>query len=127
MRSTVLLVDEEPANLTSFVNHLQRRGYDVLLSDNGNQAVEAATQTVPDLILLDTEMLGMDSYETCRAIRANEASAAIPVIFLTTLLNQEDCLKGFAAGGVDCPESGFCRRAVYLHAFLAVEDHERFL
>ncbi|MEM7119233.1 MAG: response regulator [Chloroflexota bacterium] len=101
MRSTLLLVDEEPANLSSFVNKLQTRGYEVLLSDCGKQAVEVAAQTVPDLILLDAEMSNADGYETCRAIKANAASASIPVIFLTTLLNQEACFEGFAAGGVD--------------------------
>lgn len=101
MSAKILLVDDAPANLAVLFDHLETLGYHILVSDNGIEAVEQAARIVPDLILLDVRMTGMDGYETCRAIKANEASAAIPVLFLSALVDSDDRLKGFEAGGVD--------------------------
>lgn len=101
MKTTLLLVDDNPANLAFLFDHLDDAGYDVVVKDNGIDAVEAAAQSPPDLILLDVRMPGMDGYETCRALKANEQSADAPVIFLSAYDDADDRLKGFEAGGVD--------------------------
>jgi DNA-binding response OmpR family regulator/DNA-binding CsgD family transcriptional regulator len=101
MQSKILIVDDAPANLAVLFNHLRTLSYHVLVSDNGLNAVEQAARILPDLILLDVRMEGMDGYETCRAIKANAASTAIPVLFLSALTDKDDRLKGFEAGGVD--------------------------
>lgn len=101
MPNKILIVDDAPANLAILFNHLRLLNYHVLVSDNGIDAVEQAARIVPDLILLDVRMQGMDGYETCRALKANQASASIPILFLSALTDTDDRLKGFEAGGVD--------------------------
>lgn len=101
MNETILLVDDQPRNLAVLFDHLDTLGYHTLVADNGIDAVEQAALQLPDLILLDVRMPGMDGYETCRALKANPAVAAVPVIFLSALADTADRLKGFEAGGVD--------------------------
>lgn len=101
MNPSILLVDDNPSNLAILFDHLDQLGYHVLVADNGIDAVEQVATAPPDLILLDVRMPGMDGIETCRAIKANENSADIPIIFLSALVDTDDRLKGFAAGGVD--------------------------
>ncbi len=101
MIETILLVDDNPGNLAVLFDHLDKIGYHILVTDNGIDAVEQTADSPPDIILLDVRMPGMNGYETCRAIKANEASADIPIIFLSALTENDDRLRGFDAGGVD--------------------------
>ncbi|MEM7114684.1 MAG: response regulator [Chloroflexota bacterium] len=101
MKNTILLVDDNPNNLAVLYDALDEQGYRVLVTDNGIDAIERVTETSPDLILLDIRMPGLDGYETCRAIKANPLAASIPIIFLSTLTDTDDRLKGFEAGAVD--------------------------
>ena len=68
---------------------------------DGHSALESVTQSVPDLVLLDVSMPGMDGYEVCRQIRSKAECAGIPVIFLSGKVGDEERLKGDAAGGND--------------------------
>ena len=98
---TLLLVDDNPANLAVLYDHLQTQGYRILIADNGIDAVEQVNRERPDLILLDIRMPGMDGYETCRAIKSNPANNNLPIMFLSALADVDDRLKGFEAGGID--------------------------
>lgn len=98
---TLLLVDDNPANLAVLYDHLQTQGYRVLVTDNGIDAVEQVNDVRPDLVLLDVRMPGMDGYETCRAIKSNKENANLPIMFLSALSDLDDRLKGFEAGAVD--------------------------
>ena len=96
----ILAVDDEASNLQLLRQILQDR-YRLLFAKDGARALELANQEKPDLILLHVMMPGMTGYETCRALKADAATAAIPVIFVTALSDAGDEVDGFDAGAVD--------------------------
>ena len=97
----VLIVDDVPENLAVLHDALDESGYTVLVANNGAAALERARQTVPDVILLDALMPGMDGFETCRRLRADIATRTIPIIFMTGLTETEHVVAAFGAGGTD--------------------------
>ncbi len=97
----VLLVDDMPSSLDFLVQALDQAGYTVLVAPGGEPALRLLDLSVPDAILMDAVMPGMDGFEVCRRIKAVDAYAHVPVIFMTGLAETEDVLAGFAAGGVD--------------------------
>ena len=100
-RQTVLVVDDMPENL-QVMNALLKERYKTRIANNGEVALLAARQDPkPDLILLDIMMPGMDGYEVCRKLKADDATREIPVIFLTALVEVEDEQMGFDVGCVD--------------------------
>lgn len=99
--STVLIVDDMPANLSVVVESLEAQGFRVLVALDGLEALERAAFSQPDLILLDVKMPGIDGYETCRRLKANSDTSDIPVIFMTSMSAAADVVEGLAAGGVD--------------------------
>ena len=99
-KSTVLVVDDVPDNLT-LASSLLRRRYQVKLATSGEAALNMARSEPPDLILLDVNMPGMNGYATCAQLKADDSLRQIPVIFLTGMGEVEDEEKGFALGAVD--------------------------
>jgi adenylate cyclase len=99
-RITVLAVDDQPANLRLLEAVLSPRGYDVRTAGSGTEALDALAEEDVDLVLLDIVMPGMDGYEVCRAIRADERLAFLPVVMITASDNQER-LKALEAGADD--------------------------
>jgi DNA-binding response OmpR family regulator len=97
----ILAVDDKPENLSLLFDLLDGKGYEVLVSQNGESAVERAQATQPDLILLDVMMPGIDGFETCRRLKAMRATQTIPVIFMTAVTDTDEKLKGFELGAVD--------------------------
>ena len=97
----VLIVDDKPDNLLLLKRILLQHGYEVRTETSGARALEAARLQVPDLILLDILMPGMDGYEVCRRLKADDRMRDVPVLFLSALDEAEDKVKAFAAGGVD--------------------------
>lgn len=98
---TVLIVDDEPHNLALLHGALDDAGYRVLVAMDGDNALQRLQRRRPDLILLDALMPGMDGFQTCRRIKANSATADIPVLFMTALTESNHVVEGFAAGAVD--------------------------
>jgi DNA-binding NtrC family response regulator len=98
---TVLIVDDEVLNRDLLEQELLEAGYKTLSAANGTEALDLAAKGHPDLILLDALMEGLDGFETCRRLKAGEATRAIPVIFLTSLSDTEIKLRAFKAGAVD--------------------------
>lgn len=98
---TVLVVDDEPMNVELLSRRLEAMGAVVLKAMSGDEALATCDREMPDLILLDVMMPGMDGYEVCRKLKSNERTEPIPVIFVTARDRAEDLAKGFAAGGVD--------------------------
>ncbi|AWI54931.1 two-component system response regulator [Aquabacterium olei] len=98
--ATVLVVDDAPANL-SLLAGLLNRLYRVKLAASGAKALEIARRDRPDLILLDVMMPEMDGYEVCRRLKADPATAGIPVLFLTAMSQVEDETRGFEVGAAD--------------------------
>ena len=96
----ILTVDDEASNL-QLLRHILQDQYRLLFAKDGPRALELARQEKPQLILLDVMMPGMTGYEACRLLKADAATAAIPVIFVTALSDPDDEVVGFDAGAVD--------------------------
>lgn len=98
---TILIVDDTPSNLSVVVNLFEEYGYRVAIAQDGEEGVQRAQLVHPDLILLDVMMPGIDGFEACRRLKAQESTRDIPVIFMTALADTLDKVAGFNAGGVD--------------------------
>ncbi len=99
--SRILIVDDTPNNLKLLTKILTQQGYIVYPASNGRLALLFVQSTLPDLILLDIRMPGIDGYEVCRRLKADERTRFIPIIFISILENEQDLVKGFQVGGVD--------------------------
>ncbi|MCC7166159.1 MAG: response regulator [Rhodospirillales bacterium] len=101
-RRTILIVDDTPGNI-AVVSGMLKDSYKTKVATNGEKALALANAADgrPDLILLDIMMPGMDGYEVCRRLKADPATADIPVIFLTAKTETDDEEQGFAVGAVD--------------------------
>jgi signal transduction histidine kinase len=99
--TTILAVDDDPANLAVITDYLKECGFRVVVARDGESALEKARYGAPDLILLDLLMPKIDGYETCRRLKADATVREIPVIFMTALAGTEDKVRGFQAGAVD--------------------------
>ena len=101
MPETILIVDDTPANLGVLVETLGVAGYQLMVAEDGEEALAQTLQTQPDLILLDVMMPGIDGFETCRRLKERAETKDIPVLFMTALNETTDKVKAFAAGAVD--------------------------
>jgi len=97
----VLIVDDVPDNLAVLHDALDEAGHTVLVATHGEQALQRAAQARPDVILLDAVMPGMDGFEVARRLKADPATAAIPIVFMTGLTETEHLLAALDAGGTD--------------------------
>ncbi|MFM9915069.1 MAG: response regulator [Rhizobacter sp.] len=97
----VLIVDDVPDNLSVLHDALDESGYTVLVATNGEAAVSRAAQALPDVVLLDAVMPGMDGFEVARRLKARPDTAHIPIIFMTGLTDTEHVVRAFEVGGVD--------------------------
>ncbi len=96
-----LIVDDVPDNLALLSDALSDAGYTVLVATDGLSALQRLTMVVPDIILLDAVMPGIDGFETCRRIKQMEEVRHVPVMFMTGLTETEHVVKGLEAGGLD--------------------------
>jgi DNA-binding response OmpR family regulator/DNA-binding CsgD family transcriptional regulator len=99
--NTVLVVDDVPANADVVLSHLTAAGFRALYAGSGARALKQLEYSVPDLILLDIKMPGLDGIETCRLIKQRTEWKNIPVIFITGADELSQKLAAFEAGGVD--------------------------
>jgi CheY-like chemotaxis protein/DNA-binding CsgD family transcriptional regulator len=97
----VLIVDDVPDNLAMLHDALDESGYSVLIATSGEAALQRARQALPDIVLLDAMMPGMDGFEVARQLKATPQTAHIPIIFMTGLTETEHLEAALAAGGVD--------------------------
>ena len=97
----VLIVDDVPDNLSVLHDALDESGYTVLVATSGEAALQRARQAVPDIVLLDAMMPGMDGFEVARQLKAMPETAHIPIIFMTGLTETEHLVAALQAGGVD--------------------------
>ncbi|MGF1499931.1 MAG: response regulator [Elainellaceae cyanobacterium] len=98
---SVLVVDDNPTNLSVIVEYLESENFITLVAQDGESGLKRAKYTRPDLILLDVLMPGINGFETCQHLKQDETTSPIPVIFMTALSTTEDKVKGFEAGAVD--------------------------
>lgn len=97
----ILLVDDNPANLDVLARLLRQHRHRVRTVTSGALGLEAMRRQVPELLLLDVNMPGLDGYATCRAIQADAQLASVPVIFISALDAPLDKVKAFQVGGRD--------------------------
>lgn len=115
----ILIVDDMLPNLRLFSSMLSSQGYRVREAADGLSALKCVQESPPDLILLDVRMPGMDGYEVCKQLKADERWRSIPVIFVSALDEQTDKVQGFSVGGVD-----YITKPFHLQEVLArVETH----
>ena len=100
-RDTVLIVDDSPETLRMLTDALDGAGMTVMVALDGTSALRIGEQIIPDVILLDAVMPGMDGFETCRRLKREATLAGVPVIFMTGLAETEHIVRGLEAGGVD--------------------------
>ena len=98
---TVLIVDDEQSLRDALEMTFNREGYHVLKASDGPEALEAARTSLPDVVLLDVMMPGMDGYEVCKRLRSHYRTRHIPVILLTAKGTEEDKLQGLEGGAND--------------------------
>jgi CheY-like chemotaxis protein/DNA-binding CsgD family transcriptional regulator len=99
--TTVLIVDDVLDNLAVLHDALDESGFTVLIANSGSKALQIATDTQPDIILLDAIMPEMDGFEVCVKLKENIDTRHIPVIFMTGLTEAEHVAAAFEAGGAD--------------------------
>lgn len=99
-QKTILVVDDEPGNIDVIKNVLQD-SYKIKAAISGTRALAAAAKLpAPDLILLDIMMPEMDGYQVCRELKANPATRAIPVVFLSAKISMDEQRRGMEMGAV---------------------------
>lgn len=97
----ILVVDDEPDVLLLCRVNLEYQGYEIIEAQDGLEALEAASEHVPDLILLDVMMSGMDGWQVLNRLKSDPATADIPVIMLTAKVTERDQITGLSAGAID--------------------------
>ncbi len=97
----VLIIDDQPQSLEAMKEALRPLGFEVLQALDGETGLSLARERQPDVILLDVMMPGMDGFEVCRRLKADEETRLVPVVFLTGLDSREARFKGLEVGGSD--------------------------
>ena len=129
----ILIVDDIPENIQVLAHLLARETFQLSAAMSGPQALEMMQRALPDLVLLDVSMPGMDGFEACRCMKASPSIAEVPVIFLTGRAAPEDIVRGFEAGGVDYVSKPFSppellarvRTHLHLRKLMELERQER--
>ncbi|KFL45260.1 LuxR-family transcriptional regulator [Sphingobium sp. ba1] len=111
---TVLVVDDTPESLRFLTDTLEAANISVLIATSGEAALELLNHVVPDLILMDAVMPGLDGFETTRAIKQLPQGAPVPIIFMTGLTESEHVVHALEAGGVD-----YVRKPIVVEELLA--------
>jgi DNA-binding response OmpR family regulator len=96
MGKKILIVEDEPNIVVPLQFIMKENGYDVSVAFSGEEAVDAIGESIPDLILLDIMLPGMDGFELCQMIRQKAEWKKIRIIFLTALGREADMAKGMA-------------------------------
>ncbi|SDX83484.1 PAS domain S-box-containing protein/diguanylate cyclase (GGDEF) domain-containing protein [Allochromatium warmingii] len=99
--ASILIVDDKLENLNVLKRMLSAEGYEVRPLPSGELALRAIQAEVPDLVLLDIMMPGLDGYAVCAKLKADPRTRDVPVMFISALRDAEDKVRAFAAGGVD--------------------------
>ena len=97
-RKKVLIVDDENSMVSVLQRHVSNAGYAFDTASNGQDALEKIKKEMPDLVLLDLVMPGINGFETCRRIRSDEKTKKLPVLIVTALRSESDSAAAVACG-----------------------------
>lgn len=127
MTTKILAVDDEPSIVKLVSVTLTNRGFDVVTASDGEDALAKVAAEKPDLVVLDIMMPRMDGWEVRRRLKADEATARIPIVFLTAVGQFESQLQGLEAGLEDYLTKPFTpsELADLVEAVLSPERHEK--
>lgn len=100
-QGTLLIIDDTPDNVKLLLNCLSEKGFKVLIAENGEEGIETANYTNPDIILLDIMMPGINGFEVCQHLKSQENTRNIPIIFMTALVEIKHKIKGLQLGAAD--------------------------
>lgn len=106
---SILVVDDEADSRSLLTGLLASEGYDVRAADSGRLGLASVDAWLPEIILLDIRMQGMDGFEVCRRLKVSDKSQCVPVIFITAASDLEERVKGLAVGAVDYISKPFQR------------------
>jgi DNA-binding response OmpR family regulator len=98
---SLVVADDDPDILGLLERRLSRRGYEVVIATDGRAALEVVLRTRPDAVVLDRLMPAMSGEEVCAALKADERTAAIPVVLLSAHASEREIVEGFGAGADD--------------------------
>jgi DNA-binding response OmpR family regulator len=98
MPKEILIVDDEPSIVVPIQFLMEQQGYNVIIAENGHDALDLIYKYIPDLILLDIMLPGIDGYEVCEIVRLNPKLRDIKIIFLTAKGREVEIAKGLALG-----------------------------
>jgi diguanylate cyclase (GGDEF)-like protein len=124
----ILIVDDNVENIKILGISLKNSGYELIIAQNGYEALECIKEVKPDLILLDIMMPGINGYDVCKILKNDVSTKDIPIIFLTAKTQIEDIVKGFEVGGVDyitkpfIKEELLARVKIHLELKKAIEE-----
>ena len=121
----ILLVDDNTINLQLLFETLDGQGYQLLAARSGEEALRIARKATPDLILLDIMMPGIDGYETCTRLKADEVTRNSVVIFLTALQSTEEKVKGLSMGAMDFITKPFDPQEIIARVSIQLENHRK--
>ena len=124
MPASILVVDDEPNIVLSLEFIMQKEGYDVRIAKDGEAALKAIREKVPDLVLLDIMMPAMSGYEVCQRIRANPEWKDIRIVMLTAKGREVDQEKGMAMGADEYITKPFATRDLMARVKMVLgEEH----
>jgi CheY-like chemotaxis protein len=108
-RTTILIIEDSPVQATSIGNLLENEGVNVLYAPDGLAGIYMAKQHVPDAVVLDYEMPGINGFEVCRRLKDDERTARIPVVMLTAHADRAGMgVQGLDLGAIDfIPKDSF--------------------
>jgi signal transduction histidine kinase len=112
MTYLVLIVDDTPANLSVLSETLSDAGFEVAIATSGDRALQQVAYCLPDIILLDVMMPGLDGFETCRRLKDSPIAGQIPIIFMTALTDVDSKMRALDIGAVDYITKPFHEREV---------------
>lgn len=123
----ILIIEDKPENISILFDFLEQYDYELLVATDGESGLEVAKAKIPDLILLDVLMPGINGFETCRLLKQQLEFKDIPVIFMTALSELENKIAGFEAGGVDYVTKPFQQQELLkrIHTHLTIYDLQR--
>jgi signal transduction histidine kinase len=120
----ILIVDDNPINIKVLMDSLAKPEYKLLSATSGQKALMIAEKVKPNLVLLDINMPGLNGYDTCKALKENEITKDIPVIFLSALNEVGNKVHGFNVGGVDYITKPFQREEVLVRVETQIKISE---
>jgi DNA-binding response OmpR family regulator len=120
-----LIIDDQPDSIALLLSFLEDKAIDILVALDGKDGLTKAAIGLPDLILLDVSMPGLDGFAVCKQLKEDLRTQRIPVIFLTGRDGLDDKLEGFAAGGIDYITKPFSEAEVLARVMVHIHAKQR--